>query len=383
MTKWPRPGVGAGALLLGALVGVSGWATTPRQVVQITSGSGAPVSVGPVLLPQVPMFPAAPSVQNIFSGSDPIGAGFVVPKDGILDGIEGYIQKDVNMSDFWVSFEDPSAGNGLADGTKDQFKLFTNANVTTGWNTFLGLTSDGTGGGTPRTVTKGQRLWVTFRYAGAGTAGQMGFRRGTLFDKWATVGGGLVYSYSVTSKSLTTGIHLALRYTDGTYGQVQGWYPFSAIGQALVNYAVPASNPQRGLIFTVAKAAEVRGFWLGTSAVATGGYQVLLLDSGDTVLATGAFNPIEAQTPNAGTGDYNVVIGEFPTTVTIPAGTYRMVINCTTGGCDVWELTFPSAALLGAMPGGTNWFGTNRVGTGAWTDVQTRRPIMGPVVSGF
>ena len=88
---------------------------------------------------------------------------------------------------------------------------------------------------------------------------------------------------------------------------------------------------------------------------------------------------------------YNTVtafIGAFfflaPTTLT--AGqVYRLAIKATggSGNVQLQQINVNANALLGSVPGGIEFQGSNRNNGGAWSDTNTVRPMIIPVISGI
>lgn len=103
---------------------------------------------------------AAFANMGIYSATDKIAFIVTVPRGGILNSFEYLCGANSTIPGSVVRFSFQSLdSDGLPDGVIDQFALRNSADGDADfWSSAVYLTDDGTGGGTPRTVVKGERL---------------------------------------------------------------------------------------------------------------------------------------------------------------------------------------------------------------------------------
>jgi hypothetical protein len=170
---------------------------------------------------------------------------------------------------------------------------------------------------------------------------------------------------------------VAVRYTDETYPPL-GTLPISGIAATTFN---SGSTPdERGLKFTLPCPARLTG--LVVHGAYAGGGTLKVYDSDDTTVLTSlALDPEQFVSTNVGPSRF-----VLPATVTLSKDTaYRATLlpGSVTDNTLV-TLTCASAALLGALDGGTAFHLCSRTNGGAWDDTLTaQRPLISLVLDAF
>lgn len=298
---------------------------------------------------------------------------FQAPRAGTLEFAEWYAGYAGGAAAVKVSFQDVDA-SGNPDGV-DAYRVI--GTPSTGWQ-IQQLTSDGTSGGSKKTVTLGQ--WVALVFEWDST--QSGFYElhGLRNDFNTTLQGGC-YALTYTGTwNRTTGqgiwANFAVRYTDGNYYPVVGTVmPLTA--PFTDTYNAGSAPDERGMRLVVGVGVRVIGAWfLGTLS---GNADLVVYDGdGSTVLASRALVP--GYGPEASFRRYREV--QYTASAALSAGpVYRLVLKPTSGSNVALDgVTVNSAALLDAYPCRATWHYTARTDAGAWSETATKRPFMGLIV---
>lgn len=320
-----------------------------------------------------------PPVANHFINADGRKIAFVfqVPKTGTLDLVEFRTGTVGGPPSIRVSFQDIDPATGSPDGTQDQYRDITVS--TDAWHVPGVMTSDGTDGGTKRSVTVGDWLGVVFEFASF-TAGHFlnlsYFQTYSVASQGAFVDGSWTATFNGTtwSKFVSAPI-LALKYSDGTYAPISSWtYPINTISTVAINTST--TPDEIGLRFQFPFACQVSGAWmrgdLGNVA------DLILYDAADNVLASFSHDP-DIRVAGGGINKF----WRFAPVDLSANTTYRLILKPTsTSSVSLYTMNLANANHLQAIDGGTEWYYTSRSDAGAWTDTNTRRPFMGLQVSG-
>jgi hypothetical protein len=275
-----------------------------------------------------------------------------------------------------VSFQAVDMTTGNPTGTVQQFRDVTilstddNISVTTGL-----ITSDGTNGGTKRTVTQGDFFFVCFSFPSYVSGNMqlsnfngsvssnvyMAFFNGTTWTKTANTAGNLVLSYS----------------TLGLIPSYAGPVHFNAIGNT--NFSTTSTPDERGVKFRLPVGLRVVGVAVRLEYLNPG--EIVLYDSnGTSVMASIAFDPdVRALTA------IRTQIYYFNATVELLADTdYRLVVKPTTSSnVNLGHVTFFNAADRAGTQFGTNWCLTSRTDGGSWSDDTTQIPGLWLICNGI
>lgn len=307
---------------------------------------------------------------------------FQVPHTGTLDKIEFRMGAIANSPDngIRVSFQDVDATTGAPDGTQDQYRDIAAGSLTASTWTVPGLmTSDGTDGGTKRSVTKGQWMAAVIEYVSFVASDSFSISVTNLVS--ATNSPDLNFTYAAHyngaswSKSVNTW-NMALKYDDGTYRHIaNSIIPMTAANSNTFN---SGSTPdERGLRFQVPWDCEIDGIQVRVDVDNVA--DLILYDSGSSALVTVSLDPDIRATSNAMNGMVTI-----PTTALTANTTYRIAVKPTSASSViVHDIDVNSAAIMQSFAGGTAWYSTTRTDAGAWTDTTTNRPMIGLRISGI
>lgn len=175
---------------------------------------------------------------------------FRCPKAGVLDHtrfILGAVTKDATTT-LRGSFQTVGVTDGNPDGIEDEYRSIPNgAIVANDWVTTGKLTSDGTDGGTPRTVAMGELLAFVVRIETFVAGDNIGIN--SIVASTRQYGTYLSYVDENTggsyAKSSTKIGMLTLFYSDGSVEEVEGIYPPMKFGS--VTYANNTTPDEYGL----------------------------------------------------------------------------------------------------------------------------------------
>ena len=184
----------------------------------------------------------------------------------------------------------------------------------------------------------------------------------------------LLFTTSWGAKSQRAPV-LALEYSDGSYEPIFGVPGAFESDDANLNYNVDTiAQDEVALKLQIPFSARLAGVWWQGSATAGADFDIVIYDSdGTTVLSSTSFDGDLGGTsthPRYLALDTKVVLA-------INTNYYVTLKPTTTANVGLRYVDFDVAALLDTMDGGQNWRWSSRVGAGAWTDIATRRPLMG------
>jgi hypothetical protein len=269
--------------------------------------------------------------------------------------------------------------SGLPDDSIDQYRVVTGGSIAVGPITTGLITSDGTDGGTKRSVTQGDYLAVVMEWDStqSGQVWLYGLTNNANSSVAATPWGASHNGTSWTIRAHQGYLNLALEYDDGTYSQIGNVYP--ATSGSVVTYNDSSTPDERALIFTFPFDVEVTGAWFWIDLDSD--MDLVLYDSdGSTVLETlslaGNFRPFNTQERR---------FVKFAGSHVLTGGdTYRLAAKPTSGSnISLGQFTVSAAAVLGAWDGGTDFYLSTRTDGGSWTETTTTRPFMGLVIRGL
>jgi len=275
-----------------------------------------------------------------------------------------------------VSWQTVDPTTGVPDETDDQFRVIPNVSLVGSTSVLTGLiTTDGTDGGTKRTVTRGETLALVVKYetfnasdSVAVVTSAIGTRQGrNHFDYIAS---------NTTGSYVKQGAFLAvasLQYDDGTYAESVGVLPVIVPGTTV--YSNTSTPDEIGLRFQLSYPSSLCAAWLGVDA--DGDFDLVLYDGvGGTVVAsvdkdfrhptvgmTGFLGFSSADTTLAANTAY--ILALRPTSAT----------NITLSHVDVAE-----AAELNQWGGGTQFMyatAKDPTTTANFTTTATRLPMIG------
>lgn len=294
-----------------------------------------------------------------------------VPKTGTLDKFELMCNFVSSPSPVKFSFQNVD-GSGIPDGTVDQYRV--RSGITAVWTVPGLITSDGTDGGSKRAVTKGEMLACVTEWDSA-TTGEVDWAGLTNNSNSETNFFPYLLSHngsSYTKQTPNAYPSLALKYDDGTYETPVGvCYPLQSITTSQFSNA--DTPDERALYFSFSAAVTVDGGWFHIDLNAN--IEIVLYDSdGTTALATLA---IDADHVMAATPAPRYFTFDAPVTL-LPDTNYRLAVKPTTSTfVAIYEMSFATAAIHDALPGGSAFCLSTRTDAGAWTETTTKRPFAG------
>lgn len=224
---------------------------------------------------------AAPVESNLVIDATGEKVAYVVkaPATGDLSKVRFRIGGVTGAEDLRVSFQDLDA-SGDPDGTADQFRVVPAASVATGFVQTGIVSSDGTDGGTKRSVVRGDRLAVVIEFAG--TAGNILITTHTTTALDLQADAYPDHFTSSWTKQQTAAAMMSLEYADGSVYPIIGVLP-GIFGNETFNSS--DTPDERGNNFTLPFAARIVGIW---SWLDYDNAVDLVLYSGTDVLATKA-----------------------------------------------------------------------------------------------
>lgn len=305
---------------------------------------------------------------------------FRAPKAGTLSKVRFRTSTVTTGDTMKVSFQDVDGTTGDPDGVVDQFRTIAIGNNDDNVTLQTGIiSSDGTDGGTKRTVTLGQMLAVVIEFNSyvAGNLNIVGrssvVPAGTSNDVYVD------HFTSAWAKSAAVVPRFALEYSDGSYAAITMVDPGIG-GTATETYnsgtLSGAGGDERALLFQVPFPCKVSGFY-GIFDV-DGNADVVLYDSGGATLESLTLDSdVRAQT-------FAMPLhAHFDTEVTLAKDTtYYLAFkptSVTTVGLVV--TTYSAAAVMDSLPGGQQCHYAARTDAGAWSPDTTKRPHMGVIIS--
>ncbi len=321
--------------------------------------------------------------DNLNETADKVGWVIQCPKSGTLDKFEFRMGNVGNNPDNGIklSFQTVGAATGNPDGVVDQFRNITGALSANAWTVPGLMTSDGTDGGVKRTVTRGEYLacvieFVSFVASDSFNVSHLTGHISAASNNMYMVGDLFGSGYS---KSTNTTPIFALKYDDGTYAVFP--IPFwPAIDWELTSYNSGSTPDERALKYTsFAQNVRTTGVWAAVDS--DNAVEIVLYNAADGVVDTITLDSdFRVQNDNA------MLVAPWPNGPhTLTAGAvYRVAVKPTTGSSITLGIhRLPSNAYLAALPGGSTMLLSTRTDAGAWSDDDTRRPLIGLNIDGI
>jgi hypothetical protein len=189
---------------------------------------------------------------------------------------------------------------------------------------------------------------------------------------------GFPYKLSGTSGTMSAAapngpIVLALEYSDGSFAYMPGTNPVKTVTNTTFNSG--SSPDEIGLYFKFPTKVRVGGFYCIIDLDAD--CDVVLYDSnGTSVLET-----VTLDKDLRGSTSATLRFQRFASGYELVANTfYRLAYKPGASNVTVPDLGYDSAAMLNQLSPGSDWVYTSRTDGGAWSQINTRRPVMGLMV---
>lgn len=310
----------------------------------------------------------------IDASAEKIGHLITIPKTGTLAKV-GFMFAAVTKggsTDLKVSFQDVDLTDGDPDGTADQFRVIPNGDIVANtWVTSGLITSDGTDGGTKRSVTLGDYLFVVVEYNTFNGGDSIALQHPRVQDRLYPHGDNYVDLFTASWEKQNDRIGaIALEYDDGSFAFIPSQLPITAFTKDFFGETTEA-----GMRFKFPFPFKLDGFWVGAEPDENVIYRLYDSD-GSTVLASATLDK-----------DVRMFTSVMPFAMRFAEQTllkdtfYRLVGDSQLGGNNgILNCLVDSAAILDQMDGGQDLHWTQ--GTpGSWTETLTRRPFMGIIIS--
>lgn len=326
----------------------------------------------------------APALSDLALSASNNRVALVVqaPETGTLDLFETLLGAVSNAPDnaIRMSFQDISNSDGNPDGTQDQYRDVSSGISANAWLAPPGvMTSDGTDGGTKRSVTRGDWIGCVIEYTSFVVGDSFNIASSTQAAIGSKgIGDANCYANRYTgtwgTKTSNSPV-IALKYSTGAYYPIlSSVWPIKTINTRTFN---SGSTPfQRGLRFKMPVPCRFAGVWIRCDL--DNPASVVLYSAADSVLSTVAM-PSATRT-SASAQNFTVLMPK----VDLAANTlYRVVVKPLTGSSlSFYDFDINAAGLLAAIGGGVEWYSTWGT-TGSWTDTDTNRPYMGVLFDAF
>lgn len=264
------------------------------------------------------------------------------------------------------------------DGVQDQYRdALLSTYTSDSWFTTGLITSDGTDGGTKRTVAHHELVSVVIEYSGARAGADSLIVKSAAHNYSASHGGAVATLYTASWARQDVVPCVVFGCSDGSVATLE----FASPAKERVTTAYNSgSTPDEYALSLVAPFSfNADGLWTMMSfAAATGDCELVLTENGVEIEAI----LVDANTV-AATGSMRILPALFTTARTITAGrTYEVSMRPTTASSvTIAQYDVQSAGYWACAGGPTAAQQAERTNGGAWTYTTTRRPVCGFIVS--
>ena len=336
---------------------------------------------------EFPFFPSTlHSVTTMTGGneSNPMSASghknafiVVAPKAGDIKQVHVLFPTVTTGDDIKFSLQDLSSTTGDPDGTADQFRVKTVSTGDAGNRIASGIiSSNGTDGGTKRTVTKGQKFAVVLEFDSY-VAGNMVLATGARPEtSWTG------YPAVKTDSGGGWGEFLQLNYPNIIIEYDDAIEPFAACfpvdSYGSITIGQDSTPDEVAAKFSLPFGCRVVG--VAVQGVDLGDIDMQIENAGGSVLAGPA--PFHFLPDTTATTSKHTIF--FDTEVDLDKDTtYYVVFKTTAATTGTLRYINVTSGHLAAWPGGTSWVWSERTNGGSWSDNSTRKLAVGLLVSGF
>lgn len=331
--------------------------------------------------PQLHHTDTAFNAKLIDASAEKVAFLFQAPKAGTLDGFQFGLGTvgTAPSSGLKCSFQDPDASNGDPDGTADEYRVVTSGLTSNTWVDPGILSSDGTDGGTKRTVTRGQWLYAVIEFESFDAGDSLNINTQSLP---AATGGrhGMVNVYIASWALDKTSVpNMALLYNDATFGRL-GPSGLAAESISYLDLGADKDPDEAGLKFQVPLPIKVDGLALDATYGANASWDMVIYDGSDVEQGSTTIDG-DMHAGSWWGGKY----AYFDSEIELAADTdYRIVIKPSTSGSamymEYYETGSPVSRASNAAAS-TNLALTYRTNGGSWTDSSTAIPFMSLLIS--
>jgi len=320
---------------------------------------------GYIAIPSIMWAASSTPVANnrlINASGEKVGFMFRVVKTGTLHKVGFRTGAVSTVQDLKVSFQNVSGF--LPDGTIDEFRVITP--VANSWHLTGILSSDGTDGGTKRSVTAGDLLAVVIEFDS--TVGSVNIT-GNNPDAGVPFMFAHLAHFTASWAGIANVPNIYVEYSDGSTAQHPGVDVFSTLIQD--SYDSGTTPDERALRFQVPYPCRVMGAWMWADT--DGAHDIVLYE--DT---TAKLTISQVATTDIG----RLHIYAFPAGQVITKDTeYFLSMKPTSlTNCILYSRTVDEVKYLDALSGGQAFHLGTRTDAGAWSKTTTTRPMMGILI---
>lgn len=228
---------------------------------------------------------------------------------------------------------------------------------------------------TPCAVTEGDLLALVVTEPGA-SAGNFTVNTFTDDNRYSSYCSHFTASWAKSASGFMGGV----KYDDGTYAFIEGFYPFGS-GSSLnpITFASNSTPDERALKWKLPYPGRLRSCWLWCDA--DGDFQMVLYNEAGSVVATSPTMDLTVRGANQ--QGLHVVPFTVPFEFAKDTFYYLAIKPTTTTALISNEFNVNSAAHMDMFDGGQNFHSATRVDAGAWTAVPTTRPFIGLILDAF
>jgi hypothetical protein len=300
------------------------------------------------------------NTQDITTANDYHAVAFYAPKTGSIEQVHIQIGALINAQDLHVSIQDADS-EFKPDGTVDQFVVLASGSLSA--NTLIAtgpITSDGTGGGTRRSVTKGDKLTVVFRFNS--TVGDVDFisghapgAAGMIPNTWISSNAGSTWS----SKDHLP--NFAIEYVTDGIVYAPNMFPLQA-STTSASFNTGTTPDEAAMKFQLPFTGRCVGAYVWGNVTTQLEYSIET--AGKTVVA----GPDVVHADTSATPQMRYVQWATPVTLTIDTDYYLIWTPNTVTSKTHRYFTINAAAIRAALPSGLTSSYNTRTDDGAWSE---------------
>lgn len=279
---------------------------------------------------------------------------FRVPKTGNIDRLAAVIAAVANAPDNGLRFslQNVQLTDGQPDGTVDENATVASGSVATGWLESGALSAS-------RAVTRNDLLAAVLDFP-TFVAGDSVTVQGINFNGNQT---GWPYGIANTAKQNSNLPQIFLRYDDAIWISVHPLImPFTSV--TTLSMDTGTTPDEAGVAFTPQFDCKLREAYFMMSVPAAGDYDIVLYDSGNSVLSTESYDG--DVTGSLSGRHYHFFLDSD---VELAAGSlYRLVLKPTTLNNVTLTYAVVPSQMFDTTHGGTDFYLTARTDAGSWTN---------------
>jgi hypothetical protein len=305
------------------------------------------------------------SQTDINAAAERIAWHFIAPQAGQIEQFHVQIGTLTTAQNVHFSIQDADS-DFKPDGTEDEFVVLASGSMSANTMTATGpITSDGTGGGTRRTVSKGDKLTLVAKFDS--TVGDVDFVTGN-----GQGHSGLIPNTSVSVNSGSTWTfqdrypNMAIEYVTDGIVYTHNCYPLEAVTASSASFNTGTTPDEMAMKFQVPFTGRCVGaYFVGNN---TDTIQYSIETAAKSVVAGPDTVLLDAGT----TSQRRFVQWSTPVTLTIDTDYYLIWEPSTVTSKNHRYFTLSSAAMRAALPSGIVSSYNTRTDNGAWSEDTTK-----------